>query len=174
MIGHNNPPAAIQATFSDWRTVKSRKALQLILEVPIEQTEAVLTALGAPMPDRPKWVAVALLQEPEEDEQPKPEGPRRRWHEMPASQQAGMTCLEEAFRQWHKLHYDADMRAWALNVRPPSRPMTGDAARNRAWICCRLRIKSLRDLDTDPIARAKWDALVSRYRQETGREAERR
>ena len=51
----------IKATFSDWRPVKSRKVLQIVLEVPIEQTEEVLTRLGAPMPDQEKWVAVALL-----------------------------------------------------------------------------------------------------------------
>ena len=51
----------IKATFADWRPVKSRKVLQIILELPLEQTQDVLTRLGAPMPDQEKWVAVALL-----------------------------------------------------------------------------------------------------------------
>lgn len=55
---------AIAATFSDWRTVKSRKALQLIFEVSLEQQADVLTMLGAPLPDEPKWCGIALLNPP--------------------------------------------------------------------------------------------------------------
>lgn len=166
MIGHNTPPAAIQATFSDWRTVKSRKALQLILEVPIEQTEAVLTALGAPMPDQPKWVAVALLQEPEEDEQPKPEGPRRRWHEMPASQQAGILCADPQFHQW----VAQALFPTAIGFKPHVKADVKCAE----WVREQCGVISRSELDTDPEARAKWDALVSQFRQDTGREPERR
>ena len=55
---------AIQATFSDWGTVKSRKILQLVFEIPLEQQAEALTMLGAPMPDRETWCAIALLQNP--------------------------------------------------------------------------------------------------------------
>ncbi len=53
--------AAIKAAFSDWRTVKGRKCLQLIFEVPLEQQGQVLDYLGAPMPDDPKWCGIAKL-----------------------------------------------------------------------------------------------------------------
>lgn len=52
---------AIRATFADWRTVKTRKALQLIFEVSLEQQAEVLAILGAPMPDVDTWVAIARL-----------------------------------------------------------------------------------------------------------------
>jgi hypothetical protein len=69
---------AIKATFADWRTVKSRKMLQLIFEVPLETQAEVLTTLGAPMPDRDIWVALARLNPMTESEvmpvDRKPEG----------------------------------------------------------------------------------------------------
>lgn len=52
---------AIKATFTEWRMVKTRKVLQLVLEVPLEQQGEVLTRLGPPIPDQEKWVAIALL-----------------------------------------------------------------------------------------------------------------
>lgn len=53
--------AAIQATYADYRRVKGRKVLQIILEVPLEQAQQVHDAFGEPMPDGSTWVAVALL-----------------------------------------------------------------------------------------------------------------
>lgn len=52
---------AIKAAFADWRPVKSRGVLQLVLEVPVEMTEHVLKTLGPPIPGIEKWVGVALL-----------------------------------------------------------------------------------------------------------------
>jgi len=52
----------IKADYFNWRPVAGRKVLQLILEVPIEQTADVMKKLGVPMPGESKWVAVALLQ----------------------------------------------------------------------------------------------------------------
>ena len=54
--------AVIQATFSDWRTVKGRKQLQLIFEVPLERQAEVLNMLGAPMPEAEIWCAIARLE----------------------------------------------------------------------------------------------------------------
>lgn len=51
----------IQADYSNWRTVAGRKVLQLVFEVPIEQTADVMAKLGVPMPGENKWCAIALL-----------------------------------------------------------------------------------------------------------------
>jgi len=51
----------IQADYSNWRTVAGRKVLQLVFEVPIEQTADVMEKLGVPMPGENKWCAIALL-----------------------------------------------------------------------------------------------------------------
>lgn len=54
-------PAAIRAAFAEWRMVKSRKVLQLVFELPLEQQAEVLTTLGAPMPDVETWCGIARL-----------------------------------------------------------------------------------------------------------------
>lgn len=52
----------IQADYANWRTVAGRKVLQLVFEVPIEQTADVLKKLGVPMPGESRWCAIALLE----------------------------------------------------------------------------------------------------------------
>lgn len=87
--------AIIQATFSEWRMVKGRKVLQIICEVPLEAQGAVFGALGAPMPDRETWVAIARLRG-EQKPVALPEAPRT----GSLSQQAGILCGESAFQRW--------------------------------------------------------------------------
>jgi len=53
-------PCVIDATFHDWRTVKGRKMLQLVFEIPIEKQGEVLTLLGHPEPSGSKWCMIAL------------------------------------------------------------------------------------------------------------------
>ena len=38
--------AAIKATFSDFKLIKTRKVAQLVMEIPVEQADAALKALG--------------------------------------------------------------------------------------------------------------------------------
>jgi single-strand DNA-binding protein len=54
-------PRVIQADYANWRPVAGRKVLQLVFEVPIEQTEQVLKMLGVPMPGESKWCAIASV-----------------------------------------------------------------------------------------------------------------
>lgn len=56
-------PAAIKATYSEWKMVKTRKVLVLSFEVPLEHQAEVMAALGTPMPDQEIWVAIARLNE---------------------------------------------------------------------------------------------------------------
>lgn len=117
-------PAAIKGTFSDFRAVKGRKVAQLIIEVPIEQADAALHALGGvPMPDNPKWVALARLNEtpatqPEtgtagqgEDtggevlgasraSPASSEREKRKWSDLPAASQIALACEDAQFRKW--------------------------------------------------------------------------
>lgn len=95
-------PKAIKATFADWRPVKGRKQLQLIFEVPLEETPEVLKMLGAPMPDKETWVAIALLdmrtfdgQGNFQDTEPIP---RRAFCELPFPQQAGILSEDLKFQ----------------------------------------------------------------------------
>lgn len=104
-------PRVIQADFANWRPVAGRKVLQLILEVPIEQTEQVMKMLGVPMPGETKWCAIALLdpvaQRKEQQasnlsvEGSNPSGTakdRKPFHTLPLSSQAAIRCQDAEFQ----------------------------------------------------------------------------
>jgi len=54
-------PAALQADFTSYKPVPSRKVLQLVFEVPLETQEQTFRTLGYPTPGESTWVAVARL-----------------------------------------------------------------------------------------------------------------
>lgn len=110
-------PAAIAGTFADLKSVKTRSIVQLVIEVPIEQAEAVIRAFGYPQPGHEIPVAVARLVEPTAPvaqlEEPqnstlkvagsspaggtKPAKDRRHWSTLSFAEQAGIRCAEPAF-----------------------------------------------------------------------------
>jgi hypothetical protein len=55
--------AAFRATFCNLKNIAGRKVMQVICEVPVEQADVVLDALGWPDPANPRWVAIALLKD---------------------------------------------------------------------------------------------------------------
>lgn len=139
--------AAILATFSDWRTVKSRKQLQIILEAPMEKQGEILTILGAPDPSNPKWVAIALLDKKLMEGQA-PKGGVTTQDYSKLIQRAGILCTEPAF--WRFMQTQGypgckDEHACADAMR-----MT-------------LDVGSRRDLATNADARFKFQLLTERY-----------
>jgi predicted metalloenzyme YecM len=55
--------AVTQGTFADFRLIKGRKVCQIVIEVPIEQADQALAALGGlpqPMQQRYGWPWPAL------------------------------------------------------------------------------------------------------------------
>jgi hypothetical protein len=55
-------PAAFRATYSDWRLVRSRKVVQIVLEVPLEGSSEAYDVLGGmPNPAAETWCAIARL-----------------------------------------------------------------------------------------------------------------
>lgn len=58
---------SIYGSFADYKTIKTRAALQLIIEVPIEQSKHVLNTLGFPLPGEEIPVVVTLVQLEEGD-----------------------------------------------------------------------------------------------------------
>src|SRR5690606_7539090 len=55
--------AVISAVYTEWKMVKTRSALVLCFEVPLEQQATVQAALGTPLPDQSIHVAIARLRE---------------------------------------------------------------------------------------------------------------
>ena len=94
-------PAAIKATFADFRPVKTRKLMQLVFEVPIEQADAALSALGGvPLPDQERWVAIARLDMAAVEKPADPAKERRAFCDLPMPQQAALKCNDPAFVHW--------------------------------------------------------------------------
>lgn len=96
-------------------------------------------------------VPIANDQLPDEDTAAKVQ--RRRFADMPRSQQAGMLCADPEFQE----------KVLAANA---------DQAAERVRRHCRVASRS--ELDTDKAAAKLWDNLVSEFEQRTGRAAEQR
>ena len=87
--------AMVKGTYSDYRRVKGRKVLQMIIEVPLEQAPQVHEAFGEPLTDGSMWVAVAKLNETKENE---PTTKQTNPHRL--SQQAAMLCDDTLFQNF--------------------------------------------------------------------------
>jgi hypothetical protein len=59
-----NKPMAFKACYSDWKLVRTRGIIQVVLEVPLADADAAYNVLGG-MPDasRENWFAVAPLKD---------------------------------------------------------------------------------------------------------------
>ena len=53
--------AVIKGEYADFKLVKTRNVVQMIIEVPIEQATLITTRFGIPNPNESCWVAVAKL-----------------------------------------------------------------------------------------------------------------
>ncbi len=160
-------PAAFTATFCDFRLVKGRKQAQLVFEVPLESADAALKALGGvPMPDESRWFAIARMQttpsgaqahEPgnppagEHEGNARPE--RRRFRELPLSQQAALLCQDVAFQRWMGTRGRPEMSA-------------EDTARHLRE---KLHVQSRAELDTDTKAAAQFADIRDQFEREAGR-----
>lgn len=142
-------PAAIQATFSDFRLVKGRKVAQLVLEIPLEQADAALSTLGGiPQPQSERWVALARLNGHVSDS--KPDKEKQRWEDLKLSMQAGIRCEEPTF--WKFL--ESDMRG-SGQIRNAE-----DAA---AFVRRFCRVDSRSGLNADPSAALDWKGIEAQY-----------
>lgn len=80
---------------------------------------------------------------------------KRAWKDLSRSQQAGIKCGEPEFQRW-------------LGARGRPETIVDDTARHLRE---RLGIDSRKQLDTDPAAAAKWDALMTDFDIVSGRMA---
>lgn len=155
--------AAFRACYADWKLIKTRSVVQIVLEIPVEQSGLAYEVLGGmPQPGKEIWCGVARLAETKESAQkPRPqdtdENPTERpggaasksWHEMPASQQAAILCGDAAFQRFLVEHYDGVMMD------------SEDAARVVRQLC---NVHSRAELNTNNEAAMKWKGLVLDYR----------
>lgn len=147
----NDEPAAIRATFSDLRIIKGRKQAQLILEVPIEEADNALAALGGiPQPHSDRWVAVARLNGVEKPAREPKE--KRKWEDLKLSMQASIRCGEPAF--WKFLMETFGHLGAAIADSPES------AAAMVRSLCC---VRSRAEFNTSPLGAKHWNDLECSY-----------
>lgn len=134
------PTIDFEAVKVGYQQTKDGVRLVLVLHPNDIPDELALSPLGA----RYQCVLVRLG----DDDQPqRPQEKQRSWHELRASQQAGIACNDPRFVDWcsHRSSLSADAYV---------REACG--VKSRAW------------LDENPKAREAWKTLYARYRQETG------
>lgn len=168
-------PAAFKATFSDFRLVKGRKVAQIVVEVPIEEADNALKALGGiPRPDLERWVAVARLSPgafipksealasadgegapPQKQPTPAPGEARK---EYTLANRVGMTCADKRFQDW--LYSKGRV--------------TGSAEDAAHWVRHECGVKSRTEILPGTEAAARWTKLETQYLLETGQMAEQR
>jgi hypothetical protein len=88
--------AAFQGTYSDIKLIRSRKVAVVCVEIPIEAATAFVAAFGMPDPASETWVALARI-ENMQDDTPKP---KRAFADLPLPQQAALACQREAFQRF--------------------------------------------------------------------------
>jgi hypothetical protein len=132
----------MQGTYSDFKVIKGRKVIQMVIEFPIEQAESVTSTFGIPQPHEEQWVAVAMLNKTMVT---KNEGA------MKAIQQAGIMCKDPSFGVWLR-----DERGMT-EVEPLDSNSIAQALR------AILGIRSRSELSNDPEALKVWHSLKSAY-----------
>ena len=141
--------AAFKATYSDWKLIRTRKVVQVVLEVPVEQANLAYQVLGGmPLSGEETWVAVARLA-PEsvtgrgEGEASRAASPKR------LVQQAAIVCRQPKFQTWVKQCLDPNHE--------------GGLERTEALIREYCGVKSRAEILPGTEAAQRWDRLYSRY-----------
>lgn len=162
-------PAALQADFTSYRPVPSRKVLILSFEVPLESQEHTFKVLGYPTPGESTWVAIARLalttakaegatapntntQAPERSE---PE--KRHFRDMPRSQQAGIKCQDRDFFGWLTYHEKFQDAVQACDT-SASNAEVADMTLKLA-----LGITSKKELDAPGPAQDEWLKMLASF-----------
>ena len=144
-----------RATFSDIKTIKTRKVVQFVFEIAQEQANHALDCLGGlPRSDIDTWVAIAKLQTVETQLEPKKP---RQWSQIPPSQQAGIRCQDPEFLKW---------LGGAFGI------FTADES--AGWIRDKCKVSSRSQLDTHQNAQELWYQIDQEFMTATGKIAEQR
>ncbi len=83
-----------------------------------------------------------------------------RFNTLPRVQQAGIKCKDAAFQAWAT----SMETGWACN----------DEASTRAFVLDQCDVPARRELDASPDSQRRWDNLLARFNEDTGRTTEAR
>lgn len=151
---------AFRATYSDWKLIKTRGVVQVVMEVPLADADAAYDVLGGmPVHGKERWFGIAALKStaeedraaPRQDDAPttsRPDGAKRNWQDIQPAAQAGIRCAEPLFR------------AFLREVKRFGHCDEQDAAVAVRDIC---GVKSRVELGTKQAARVIWHQLDTEY-----------
>ena len=169
--------AVVMATYAEWAMVKSRKVLRLVFELPLERQGEVLSTLGAPMPDKETWCAIALLNPAstrDVSEAPRPVPlDRRPAGEMSRSEQGKARYAEasdqrKAVTRAALLAQDERFQEWAIDGFGCGSGESGAAEFIRVY----CGVSSRGDIETNDQAYRRFLKLEETYKFTTGQMAE--
>jgi hypothetical protein len=136
---------AFRACYADWKLIKTRSVIQVVMEIPLQDADAAYEVLGGmPAPSQERWFGIAALK----GGSPPPSS-RRDWRDLSPQQQAGMRCEEAVFMSFLKENHPDNWRE-AL----------ADSAECVRLIC---GVKSRSELATNHKARVIWKQLDDEY-----------
>lgn len=159
---------AITADFASLKWVKNRKVLQVICEVPSERAGEVLSILGNPTGEGiPVAIAVLEIQpDVKKDLAEKVEKAKRKFEDLPYSQQAALLCKDHSFGLY--LYETANDKS--------EMPFNGGPDAIRAALCKQLNITSRSELDdaNKTTARSEFERIRNSHRGRVGSYPEQR
>lgn len=136
--------AAIKATFTDYRRVKSRKVMQIVFEVPLETWPNDYKVLGEPEIETSQWFAIAKMNGAAE---PAP-APKEQGSNLAAN--AALMLQDQLFTLFLR-----EIGGYASD-----HPYHGT---DNDLLKAHLGIKSKSELNTDPAAAARWRDLRAEF-----------
>jgi hypothetical protein len=147
-----NSPAAFRGTYADWKLVKTRAVVQIVFEVPLEDSDAAYEILGG-MPNHAneRWFGIAALTPPATEsviDPPTAKTPERleRLHAIKAGGDSMLRAPVLAYlREEHAATPCAN---------------TDDAA---AFVRAYCRVNSRAHFNSNPAAKAVWQSLDTQY-----------
>ena len=134
--------AVMRGAYSDFKVIKSRKVIQMVIEFPIESSANFVEMFGIPQPHEEQWVAVALMNKT---------AVVKNETALKAIQDAGILSKSQSFGRWLK-----DERGMT-EVNPQDPNSIAQALR------AILGVRSRSELNTDSEALKVWHALKSSY-----------
>ena len=150
--------AATRATFSDFRLIKTRKVAQLVFEVPIEEADGALHALGGlPRSDDERWCGIARLQE-KAPVAPSPRDPARSAQAKEAYR--GKDEGERAVVRAGLLCKDPEFQKWCGSV---------DEEESAKWLRYVLTVRSRQEIANSDKALKNFLDIEFRFKQSVGR-----
>ena len=159
-------PLAIRGTYADWRLVKTRGVVQIVIEVPLSDSGAAFDVMGGmPSPANERWFGIAPLKKevmPDiqspiisdarpEPRQDKPARAKRDWRDIPPAEQAFLRCQNARFVSFL-------IEEWPIEWRQSG---TVDPAADCVRLIC--GVESRADLNTNQKARVIWHQLNDQY-----------